>query len=98
MKSTTRTAKIEAALILHEEALRRFEYVRQISDERGNIYPAAGVLMWAIHDLDATGLVLAKARAAALGLRSDNLSGSGTLAHLSRSEWDQYQVAHLARA
>jgi hypothetical protein len=88
MKPSTRAARIEAAYLEHQDTLARFELVRILSDARGNIPPAAGVLSWAIADLGRTGTVLARQRARALGYKDmRQISGSGTLALLSREGW-----------
>ena len=88
MKPETRAAKIEQAFNEHQEALARFQLVRTLSDERGNIDSAANVLAWAISETNNTGQALARLRARSLGYTDmRQISGAGTLAHLTREEW-----------
>ena len=108
MKLETKAAKIEAAYVEHQEALARFNLVRTLSDARGNIDTSENVLGWALAETTLTGQALARLRARSLGYTDmRQISGAGTLAHLSREEWLErlaketdlgYVAARLQRA
>lgn len=102
MKPEIQAAKIETACLEHEETTARFYLVRSLSDERGNIFPAEGVLRWAMAEMELTGTVLARLRARALGYQDmRGISAAGTLASMDRSEFQQrlehdFQSGHVA--